>query len=122
MSVDPEYNGGIAHALFYGLTSRHHIEKNHLHGEVVSYGSLVNLMLDVMQGGSGERLRAAYAFNKTVKLPVCLADLELEESDPLADVLEVTMANQELVHTPYPVTKELVYQAIQNLEKFRIES
>ncbi len=122
VSVDPEYNGGIAHALFYGLTSRHHIEKNHLHGEVVSYGSLVNLMLDVMQGGSGERLRAAYAFNKTVKLPVCLADLELEESDPLADVLEVTMANQELVHTPYPVTKELVYQAIQNLEKFRIES
>ena len=42
------YNGGIAHALFYGLTKRKHIEKGHLHGEVVSYGTLVNLMVDKM--------------------------------------------------------------------------
>lgn len=119
VSVDPEYNGGVAHALFYGLTSRHHIEKNHLHGEVVSYGSLVNLMLDVMHGGSAERLNTAYLFNESVKLPVCLADLELEITDPLSDVLEVTMANQELVHTPYPVSKELIHQAILNLDSYR---
>ena len=27
--VHPDYNGGIAHALFYGLTKREHIEKKH---------------------------------------------------------------------------------------------
>ena len=35
------------------------------------------------------------------------------------DVLAVTMANQELVHTPYEVTGEMIYQAIQELEEYR---
>lgn len=115
VSVHPDYNGGVAHALFYGLTSRKHIEHNHLHGEVVSYGTLVNLMLDK----DWEKLKQTYDLNKSIKLPVCLADLELEKNDPLEDVLEVTMANQELKHTPYPVTKEMIHQAILDLEEYR---
>lgn len=118
VTVAPEYNGGVAHALFYGLTSRHHIERHHLHGEVVSYGTLVNLMLDVMHGGSRERLKAAYEFNRSLNLPVRLANLELDASDTLEDVLEVTMKNQELLHTPYPVSKEAIHQAILNLEDY----
>ena len=66
VSVHPDYNGGIAHALFYGLTN-----------------------------------------------------LELEKDDKLEDVLEATMANQEMTHTPYPVTKEMIYQAIQDLEDYK---
>lgn len=115
VSVHPDYNGGIAHALFYGLTSRKHIEKDHLHGEVVSYGTLVNLMADE----DWEKLKQAWEFNRSVRLPVCLADLGLDREDSLQDVLEVTMANQELKHTPYPVTKEMIYQAIQRLEEYR---
>ncbi len=114
VSVHPDYNGGVAHALFYGLTSRKHIEKNHLHGEVVSYGTLINLLLDK----DYENLKLAYGFNKSVGLPVCLADLELTREDSLTDVLQVTMANQELIHTPYEVTSELIYQAIQDLEEY----
>ena len=52
-------------------------------------------------------------------VPVCLADLELEKDDKLEDVLEATMANQEMTHTPYPVTKEMIYQAIQDLEDYK---
>ncbi len=115
VSVHPDYNGGIAHALFYGLTVREVIEKNHLHGEVVSYGTLVNLMVDK----NWEKLKMAYDLNISIGLPVCLADLELERNDPLTDVLAVTMENQELRHTPYPVTKEMIYQAIQDLEDYR---
>ena len=74
VSVHPDYNGGIAHALFYGLTKREHIEKKHLHGEVVSYGTLVNLMVDK----DWDKLKMAYGVNKSIDLPVCLADLELE--------------------------------------------
>ena len=115
VSVHPNYNGGVAHALFYGLTSREHIEKNHLHGEVVSYGTLVNLMLDK----DWEKLKQTYELNRSIQLPVCLADLELDSEDKLEDVLRVTMENQEMKHTPYPVTKEMIYQAIQDLEHYQ---
>ena len=54
-----------------------------------------------------------------IGLPVCLSDLELEKDDKLEDVLEATLANQEMVHTPYPVTKEMIYQAILNLEEYK---
>lgn len=115
VTVHPDYNGGIAHALFYGLTSRKHIEKNHLHGEVVSYGTLVSLMVDK----DWENLKKAWNFSRSVGLPVCLGDLELERDDPLEDVLELTLANQELTHTPYPVTRQSIYQAIQDLEDYK---
>ena len=115
VTVHPDYNGGIAHALFYGLTQREHIEKNHLHGEVVFYGVLVNLMVD----RDFENLRHAYAFGKSVGLPVCLRDLELTREDPLDDVLEATLANQEMTHTPYPVTKEMLRKAILELEDYK---
>lgn len=118
VAVHPDYNGGIAHSLFYGLTGRSHIEKNYLHGEVVSYGTLVNLMADE----DYEKLEPAWKLNKELGLPVCLADLELEREDSLDDVLGLTLANQELKHTPYPVTKELIREAILKLENYRAET
>lgn len=66
-----------------------------------------------------DKLKQAYGVNKAIGLPVCLSDLELEKDDKLEDVLEATLANQEMVHTPYPVTKEMIYQAILNLEKYK---
>ena len=66
-----------------------------------------------------ENLKLAYGFNRRTGLPVCLGDLELAREDKLEDVLAVTMANQELVHTPYEVTGEMIYQAIQELEEYR---
>ncbi|MDD3251278.1 MAG: iron-containing alcohol dehydrogenase family protein [Lachnospiraceae bacterium] len=115
VSVHPYYNGGIAHSLFYGLTSRSHIEKNHLHGEVVSYGTLVSLMADQ----DYDKLKPTWELNKAIGLPTCLADLELEKEDPLEDVLKLTLANQELVHTPYPVDAKLLREAILKLEDYR---
>lgn len=114
----PEYDDGVAHALPYGLTNRHHIERHHLRGEVVFYGTLTNLTLDVMHGGSRERLRVAYEFNRPLDLLVCPANLELDTSDTLEDVPEVTMKNQELFHAPYPVGKEAIYQAILSLKDY----
>ena len=40
-----------------------------------------------------DKLKLAYGVNKSIDLPVCLADLELEKDDKLEDVLEATMAN-----------------------------
>ena len=46
-----------------------------------------------------DKLKQAYGVNKAIGLPVCLSDLELEKDDKLEDVLEATLANQEMVHT-----------------------
>lgn len=114
VTVHPNYNGGIAHALFYGLTCRKHIELNHLHGEVVSYGSLVNLIVDE----NWEKLKIAYLFNQNLGLPTCLADLEIETDDLMEDILSATMQNQELSHTPYPVDEEMIRKGILDLEQY----
>ena len=71
------YNSGLAHAIFYSLTAHPHIEKNHLHGEVVSYGVLNLLLVD----NNMEDFEKVYDFNKQVKLPTCLKDLEFEQKD-----------------------------------------
>ena len=114
--VQVDYTTGMAHAMYNGFTILPSTEANHhLHGEVVSYGTLVNLMVDK----DWDKLKLAYGVNKSIDLPVCLADLELEKDDKLEDVLEATMANQEMTHTPYPVTKEMIYQAIQDLEDYK---
>lgn len=114
LSVDPAYNSALAHALFYGLTVRKHIEKNHLHGEVVSYGTLVQLMMDKQM----DMLEKTYQFNKQIGLPTCLKDLELDIHDDLSDILEKAESNSELEHVPYPVTKDLIYQAMKDLEEY----
>ena len=75
----------------------------------------MNLMVDQNM----EKLKLAYDFNKEVGLPTCLADLELEKGDPLEDVLRITMENQELTHTPYPVDAKMIHEAILKLEDYR---
>lgn len=117
VAVHSDYVGGLAHALFYGLTRRKHIEQNHLHGDVVAYGTLVNLALD----NDWEKLEKTFCFNRAVKMPTCLADLELEAEDPLDDVLAATLDNQELSHTPYPVTKKMIREAMDYLEGYGAE-
>ena len=112
LSVNPDYNSALAHALYYGLTVREWMERKHLHGEIVSYGTLVQLLLDEQY----EELRRVYDFNKSVGLPVCLKDLDLEKDDPLDDVLDATIVNQELDHIPYPITKQMVKETILKLE------
>lgn len=106
--------GGIAHALFYGLTRRRHIEQEYLHGDVVAYGTLVNLMVVK----NWDKLKEAYVFNRSMGLPLCLGDLGLYGDDGLEDVLEAALANQELSHTPYPVTGEMIREAMKALEQY----
>ena len=102
LSVNPDYNSALAHALYYGLTVREWMERKHL-------------QLDEQY----EELRRVYDFNKKVGLPVCLKDLDLTKEDPLDDVLDATIVNQELDHIPYPITKDMVRDAIAKLEDYQ---
>ena len=106
-----DYNTGLAHAIFYSLTSYPHIEKNHLHGEVVSYGVLNLLLVD----GNEEDFEKVYEFSKSVGLPTKLKDLEFDSSQ-LEEIAKIAVEMKDIDHNPYKITKEMVEESIRKLE------
>lgn len=114
VSVSKDYNSALAHALYYGLTIRKEVDEHHLHGEIVSYGTLVQLMMDHQE----DLLQKAYIFNKDLGLPIKLSQLGLDIHEDLHDVLQAAQNNQELIYVPYPVTSERIYEAMKELEEY----
>ena len=106
-----DYNTGLAHAIFYSLTAYPHIEKNHLHGEVVSYGVLNLLLVD----DDMETFEKVYQFSKSMGLPVCLADLEFTAAD-IDKLAESAAVMKDIEHNPYVITKEMITGAMRKLE------
>lgn len=117
VSVGVDYNSALAHALYYGLTVRNDVAEKHLHGEIVSYGTLVQLMMDKQD----EMLKKTWLFNKELNLPTKLKDLGLDVNEDLSDILHVTEINQELIHVPYPVKAPLILESIKKLETYNGE-
>ena len=103
-----KYNSNMGHAIFYGMTVLPQIEERHLHGEVVSYGVLCMLMMDKQM----DLLDRIYKFMKSIGLPTKLADMEvtLDEMGPALD--------SAVECSPYTITKELMYQAVVDLEEY----
>lgn len=108
-----DYNTGLAHAVFYALTSYPHIEERHLHGEVVAFGVLILLLVD----GDTEMFNTMYDFNKSIALPTCLADLEMNEDD-LDSLVPAVCKMKDIEHNPYKITEEMVFKAFKELEKY----
>lgn len=106
-----DYNTGLAHAIFYALTTYPHIEKNHLHGEVVAFGVLVLLLVD----NDEENFKKLYEFNKAVGLPVRLEDIEISRDD-IDKVAKITVAMKDIEHNPYEITSDMVKAALIKLE------
>lgn len=69
--VDEFLNGAVAHSVFYGLTVIPRIEKEHLHGEVVAFGILVQLIME----GKQKEYKELIPFYKKMKFPVKLSDV-----------------------------------------------
>lgn len=108
-----DYNTGLAHAVFYALTSYPHIEERHLHGEVVGYGVLILLLVDK----NTEMFKKMYNFNKSVGLPTCLADIEMSE-DNLEKLVPMICSMKDIDHNPYKISEEMVLTAFNKLEKY----
>lgn len=108
-----DYNTGLAHAVFYALTSYPHIEERHLHGEVVGYGVLILLLVD----NNKEMFKKIYDFNKSISLPVCLADIEMSEQD-LDKLVPMVCSMKDIEHNPYHISEEMVSEAFNELEEY----
>ena len=115
--VAEEYNGAVAHSLFYGLTILPDFEKNYLHGDVVAYGILVQLALDQNES----ELVLLRDFLSSIGIPTCLADIgTLYEEGVLAPVLAETLTMPDMRHLPYEVPQQMLWQAIGTVEGLKV--
>ena len=108
-----DYNGGVAHAFFYGLCSLPSFDDTRdqqLHGAVVGFGVLMLLLT----AGQKEECRRVMEFNRRVRLPVSLKDIGVTVED-VASVAGVMVQDEDLRHYPYRVTEEMLVDAARQL-------
>ncbi|MEM7077203.1 MAG: glycerol dehydrogenase [Pseudomonadota bacterium] len=105
-------SGGLAcaHGIAQGLTTLPEVEHNFLHGEMVAYGVLTQLML---QRERNEARRVAEFF-VTVGLPVTLAQIGVDDQVELdiEHMVQGTMAFTPLANLPFSVDAPMVEKAI----------
>lgn len=106
-----DYNGGIAHAFFYGLCNLPGFDENHLHGVVVGFGVLMLLLID----GQDEECERLKAFNRTVGLPTSLKEIDVTV-EQVARCAEAMTRDEDLEHYPYRVTAEMIIDAARRLD------
>ena len=109
---DYYYNSSLAHAFYNGTTVIPNCAHNHLHGEIVSFGSLVLLTYDKQY----EQLEKLMNFQKEMGLPLTLQDMDItyEDLDAIAERASVT---REWTCVPYEVTKEKFIAAIKECDE-----
>ena len=108
----PDYNSGLAHAIFYAMTAYPVIEEKHLHGEVVGFGVLIALLADQQY----DEFEKIYRLNKAVRLPVSLGEIEITE-DQWEECMERIPDMSDVAHYPYRVTKEMLVNAMDRLKE-----
>lgn len=105
-----DYNSGLAHSIFYAMTTLPEFEKDHLHGAVVGFGVLLLLLCD----GQLEEFERLYQFNRAVGLPVSLQELQItpEQMEALYPLIPKI---KDVQHYPYPITVSMLKQAFRQL-------
>lgn len=106
-------SGGLAaaHAIHNGFTA---LEETHsmYHGEKVAFATIVQLILEEQPL---EQIEEVIAFCKAVGLPTTLAQLGISNIVP-EDIMQVaraaTTAGETIHNEPFPVTAQMVYDAI----------
>ncbi len=116
-SVINDYNSCVAHALCYGFTTIPKVEHNHLHGEIVSYGVLVQLMLD----NKMDELVKLLAFYREIDLPTSYRCFGLKRAD-MEGVFAKAVAVNDVVVAAMKVTTENLAKAVDDLEKYISEN
>lgn len=95
--IDFKYNGALAHAIFDALTKIKRVEDEHLHGEVVAFGIIIQLKLEK----NTTELNNLLNFYKTINLPITLEDVViyneyLEKKDEIIDKIFKSIEGSEI--------------------------
>lgn len=105
------YNSSLAHCVYYGSSLIPACEK-HLHGEIVSFGVLCLLTYD-RQFEERDKL---LAFNRSVGLPVTMAEIGLTEKD-LPVIGKKAASVVEWTYAPGKPTVERFIQSIKDADE-----
>ena len=104
-------NLSTAHAFYNAFTALGERSENHLHGEVVSFGTCVLYAFD----GNLKALEEQVALNRKLGLPITLADLDITPESVDADlniIVERAQKTNEWGRAPYGFTADRFRQAI----------
>lgn len=108
-----EYNCAIAHSVYYGLVLLPGFEEENLHGDVVAYGVLVQLIVD----GEEEQAKEMKAFLQKLGIRTTLAEMGAPlECNALKAMLKETVTGPDMEHIPYEVTEDMIYDALCKVE------
>ena len=108
----PDYNSGLAHAVFYAMTAYPVIEERHLHGEVVGFGVLLALLVDQQE----KAFEDIYRLNKAIHLPTSLEEIEITQ-EQWKEYMKRIPQMSDVAHYPYPVTEDMLNAAMERLEE-----
>lgn len=114
MLINNDFNGAVAHAVFYGLTEIPGFEEKFRHGDVIGYTTAVQLMLD------NQREEAVKIGNLIRKLGVetTLSQRGVNVSfDYLKPMLTGAINDPDMKVIPYKITEEMIYDAIIKMEE-----
>ena len=113
LMVLDDYNCAIAHSVYYGLVLIPGFEEKYLHGNVVAYGVLVQLAVD----GDLEEAKKLKAFLTDLEIPTTLKEMGVPvDREYLQAVLKETVTGPDMEHIPYPVSEDMVYEALKIVE------
>lgn len=119
LMVLDDYNCAIAHSVYYGLVLLPGFEETWLHGNVVAYGVLVQLAVD----GKPEEAKRVKQFLQRLNIPTTLNEMRVPlNREYLKDVLTETVTGPDMEHIPYPVTEDMIYCAMEEVERLHIET
>lgn len=106
--VQERFNGGLAHALYYALEELPGF-RDRLHGDVVAWGSLVQLCLE----GKGQKALALARFLRALGPVYTLLDHGISAFDKaLLTRLPRVLGQPDMKETPYPVNVAMLCRAI----------
>jgi len=111
--ANDDYNCALAHAVCYGLQLFPHVEENYLHGDLVAYGALVQLIVD----GQMDRAAELRRFLSSLGTPVTLREMSLPlDRAALEEMLIEATTGPDMAHIPYAITPDMVFDAMCRLE------
>lgn len=114
MLINPDFNGAMAHALFYGLTILEGFEDKFLHGDVVGYCTAVQLAVDNNLGEAERIVR----FLKTIGIETSLMERNIRTNrEYLQPVLFSALKDPDMKVIPYEVSDDMLYRGILEIEK-----
>ena len=119
MLINEEFNGAMAHALFYGFTTIEGFEEKFLHGDVVGYCTGVQAILD----GKENEAKKILDFLRSIGVETTLSQRGIPvDREYLDGVLKSTLNDPDMKTIPYEITEEMIFNAILKTEEMEVKT